>query len=302
MLLVYFSRWRALSYLSWQAQFLENFDEFITGVQTNGGNILWATVKILVILLFARIILAALSKITRFVISSAKQKQDEKQEKRTTTLMTLFHSTSRYVIYFIAIIAILDQIGFHNVTSNLMMTAGIGSVAIGFGAQSLVKDVVTGIFMMFENQLSVGDFVKIGENEGFVEATAMRVTYLRTKSGEQVIIPNGTINRITNYSRGNGTAFITVSTAYEANTADIIKLLEEHFPDFVKKHEEKIEELPYVVGITQFSASSVDIGIGCKTKPMQQVAVERELRLFVKELFDGHGIEFPYQHIDVHTK
>ena len=288
--------------ISWQEQFFENVAEFTISIKTSGGNILWAFVKIIVILLLTRIVIKLLSSITKQVMGSNKWKQTEKQAKRTTTLMTLFHSTSRYLIYFIAIIAILEQLGFHNIVSNLMVTAGIGSVAIGFGAQSLVKDVVTGFFMMFENQVSVGDYVKIGESEGFVEATAMRVTYLRTRAGEQIIIPNGTIGRIINYSRGNSSAFIVVSTAYEADTEAIIALLKDSLSNFAEKYKETIEEPPVVTGITMFTASSVDIGISCKTKPLQNLAIERELRLHVKKVFDVNKIKFPYQKIDVHTK
>ena len=288
--------------ISWQEQFLENLAEATNTIKASGGNILWALVKIIVILLLARMLIKLLSNVTRIITNSNKWKQTEKQAKRTTTLMTLFHSTSRYLIYFIAIVAVFEQLGFHNIVSNLMVTAGIGSVAIGFGAQSLVKDVVTGFFMMFENQLSVGDYVKIGDSEGFVEATAMRVTYLRTRTGEQIIIPNGTIDRIINYSVGNNRAFITISTAYETDTEVIISLLKDNLKDFANNHKDIIEEPPVVTGITAFTAFSVDIGISCKTKPMQNLFIERELRLFVKKVFDENNIEFPYQKIDVHTK
>lgn len=286
------------STVSWYDQFLENVKNFVNNIADNIGNILWVLLQIVLVVILARVAINLVSSITKHMMTSKRYHQNEKQGKRIDTLMTLTRSTMRYVIYFFAGIIILGYLGFNDIIGYLLGTAGIASVAIGFGAQSLVKDVVTGFFMMFENQFSVGEFVKIGEDEGYVEATAMRVTYLRTMKGEQIIIPNGTIGRITNYSRGNNLASVTVSTAYEANTAQIIQLLEEALTAFAKEHKDLLEGKPAVLGITAFSDSSVDIGISCKTKAMKQRQVEREIRILVKELFDENHIAFPYPHVD----
>ncbi len=284
--------------VSWYEQFFENVKNFIDSIVDNIGNILWVLLQIVIVVIVAHIAIDLVSSITKRVMDSERYHEDEKQGKRVDTLMTLARSTMRYVIYFFAGIIILGHLGFNDIIGYLLGTAGVASVAIGFGAQSLVKDVVTGFFMMFENQFSVGEFVKIGENEGYVEATAMRVTYLRTTKGEQIIIPNGTIGRITNYSRGNNLASVTVSTAYEANTAQIMNLIEEALAVYAKENKDLLEGKPAVLGITAFSDSSVDIGISCKTKAMKQRQVEREIRMVVKELFDDNNITFPYPHVD----
>ena len=115
--------------------------------------------------------------------------------------------------------------------------------------------------MIFENQFSVGDYIRIDDVEGTVEATAMRVTYLRSMKGDQIIIPNGTIERVINYNKGNAVAAVTISTAYESDTRKVMELIGLAVERYAKEHEQLIEEPPFVQGITNFGPSSVDIGM-----------------------------------------
>ena len=171
---------------------------------------LWAVLKVAAIFLAARFALALVSRLTSHVMNSARYHRTEASGKRTNTVMTLARSSFRYLVYTVALVMALVQLGVGDLVNNLIVTAGIGSVAIGFGAQSLVKDMVTGLFLMFENQFSVGDYIKVDGQEGYVEATAMRVTYLRTFKGEQIIIPNDNISQVINYTRGGYMAMVTV--------------------------------------------------------------------------------------------
>lgn len=278
-------------------QFLSNFQDIITYLKTHAGQLLWDLLATVVIFFIARLALYLVSRITRNVMDNPKYHTTERQGKRIDTIMTLVRSVARYVIYFIAILQMLAQFGFGSTMQNLLVTAGIGSLAIGFGAQNLVRDVVTGLFMMFENQFSVGDYIKTDEAEGTVEAAAMRVTYLRSLKGDQIIVPNGSISRVVNYTRGGSVAKIIISTAYEADTRRVIGIIGEAVEKYAQENGQLIEEAPFVQGITNFGESSVDIGVVCKAKPMKQWEVERGMRLAVKEQFDAMGVEFPYPHM-----
>lgn len=277
-------------------QFYDNFLRLLNYFESNGGDLLWKLMMIAIVFVLAKLLLSAISRFTKHMMSAERYHQTEYQGKRVDTLMTLLRSVARYGIYFIAILIVLGQLGMSNVISNLIVTAGIGSVAIGFGAQSLVKDVVTGLFMMFESQFSVGDYVQIDDNTGTVEATAMRVTYLRTFKGEQVIIPNGSISRITNYSRGDNLAYLKIATPYEQDTAEVMELIQKAAEGYAGAHTELILAAPYVQGIVEFADSAVLIGVGCKVHSMKQWEVERGLRLAIKEAMDEAGVSFPYPH------
>src|SRR5699024_6993326 len=134
-------------------------------------------------------------------------------EKKINTLSTVLKNIIKYIFYFIGLVMVLDM--FNISTSSILATAGIGGLAIGFGAQSLVKDIITGFFILFEDQFSVGDYVKIGEYEGIVEELGVRVTKIRDFSGELHIIPNSNIGAVTNRTRGAMRALVKVSVAYE---------------------------------------------------------------------------------------
>lgn len=278
-------------------QFKENFDQFFQLIVDNRGNILWNLFLIVLIVIFARLTLSLVSAFTKSIMSKEKYQITTSQGKRIHTLLSLLRSTVRYVVYFIAFLMIISLLGFGKPLGNILVTAGIGSLAIGFGAQNLVRDVVTGFFMIFENQFAVGDYIKIDDAEGTVEATAMRVTYLRSLKGDQIIIPNGTITRVVNYTRGGYVASIVISTAYEANTRKVIDFIDRAVQQYAQSHPDLIVEPPVVLGVGSLNSSSVDINVSCKVRPMKQWEVERGMRLAVKEMFDLNEIEFPYPHM-----
>lgn len=278
-------------------QFSYNLESFVKNLSDNAGNILWNLLSIIAIFLLARLVLALVSTITSAIMSREKYNTSTIQGKRMHTLMTLLRSVCRYAIYFLAFFAALGLLGFGKTLDALIVTAGIGSFAIGFGAQNLVCDVVTGLFMVFENQFAVGDYIKTDEAEGTVEAAAVRVTYLRSLKGDQIIIPNGSISRVVNYTRGGYAASVTIPTPYECDTRKLIDLIDKVVQQYAQDHEQLIEEKPVVLGVTGFTSYSVEIGVICKVKPMKQWEVERGMRLAVKELFDNNGITFPYPHM-----
>lgn len=213
------------------------------------------------------------------------------EQKRFDTLKDIIKSIFRYIVYFVAFTPILETLGIN--ISSLIAAAGIGGLAIGFGAQNLVKDVITGFFILFEDQFQVGDYVETGGKSGIVEEMAIRVTKIRDFNGDLHIIPNGSIDKVTNRSRGNMRALVEVSIAYEENLDRTLEVLRKLCTEIAEEND-KIVEGPTVLGVTKLGESDVTISVMAKTIPMEQWAVERELRKRIKERLEDKGIEIPY--------
>ena len=214
---------------------------------------------------------------------------------RIITMTQTIKRIVKYVLLFFALVISLDMFGVN--TASLIATLGIGGFALTFGAQSLVKDMITGFFILIENQYSVGDYVQIGSKEGIVEELGIRITKIRDFTGELHIIPNGSITEVTNKTRGQMRALVKVGVSYEDDLDHVFSVLNRIADDL--KNDENIIEGPTVLGVTQLANSSVEISIVAKTVPLQQWAVERNLRKRIKEEFEKEGIEIPYQKIVV---
>jgi len=253
-------------------------------------NVLEKAIKIIAILIIVRITI----KISYIIIDKFFQKQQKfkfrMEERKANTLAVILKSISKYVLYFIAIVPILEVFGIS--PASVLAAAGIGGLAIGFGAQSLVKDIITGFFILFEDQYAIGDYIKVGEFDGIVEEMGIRVTKVRGFSGELHIIPNGNIQTVTNKSRGAMRAWVDVSIAYEEDIDNAINLLNELVKEMANN--KNIVEGPTVLGVTNLGASEVVLSVIAKTKAMEQWAVERDIRKKIKEAFDKAGIEIPY--------
>ncbi|MDI3480832.1 MAG: moderate conductance mechanosensitive channel [Tepidanaerobacteraceae bacterium] len=212
-------------------------------------------------------------------------------ENKRKTLTSLLKSVVRYVTYFVALINLLQLVGID--TKSLLTAAGIGGLAVGFGAQNLVRDVISGFFIIFEDQYGVGDYVEAAGVAGTVEDIGIRSTRLRDFGGQLHIIPNGEITLVTNHSRGSMRALVEISVAYEENLDRVMEVLEDVCRE-VRSRREDIVEGPTVLGVTNLGSSEVVITILARTVPMQQWSVEREIRKAVKERFDKENIEIPY--------
>jgi len=261
-------------------------------------NIFGKAIKVIILLIVVKIVLRILNALIDRTIAKRVKTMSIKEERKIKTLMAVFRNILKYILYFIAIVIILDIFGVN--TSSILATAGIGGLAISFGAQSLVKDIITGFFILFEDQYSVGDYVTIGDYTGIVEEVGIRVTKLKDFSGELHIIPNGQITVVTNMGRGPMRSSVVVRIAYEEDIDKAIKVIEEVL-DKIKKANDSIIEGPSVLGVTSLGDSGVDITIVAKTKPMEQWALERQIRKAVKEAFDEEGIEIPYSKIVVYN-
>ncbi|NLZ52949.1 MAG: mechanosensitive ion channel family protein, partial [Thermoanaerobacteraceae bacterium] len=178
-------------------------------------------------------------------------------------------------------------------TTSLLTAAGVGGLALGFGAQNLVKDVISGFFIIFEDQYNVGDYVEVAGVSGVVDEIGLRTTKVRDFGGQFHIIPNGEITLVTNYSRGVMRALVNINIAYEEDFDKVLKALEEVCHQ-VKKIRKDIVEGPSILGISNLGPTEVVVSILARTEPMQQWSVEREIRKAVLEKFAKEGIEKPY--------
>lgn len=229
------------------------------------------------------------------IIDKAVRKQVESDlrftmdTKKANTLGELLKSVLKYTVYFFGIAAILA-----NVFNGISLTfASIGGVAVGFGAQSLVKDLINGISILFEGQYEVGDHITLGNYSGVVESLGIRTTVLKDFSGDIHIIPNGIITTVTNHSRSDMRFIVDVEIAYEESIDNTIKLINQVCDRYTKTNN-NITEPPVVLGVTSLNASGITIRVVGKAKPLTQGIAERDLRKEIKLELDREGIEIPY--------
>lgn len=247
-----------------------------------------SALKIFLILLFAMIIIKLSRKIIdRLFVKQRHHRKISISERRENTLTKLLKSVVTYIVYFVAFIMILSTFGFDIMP--LLAGAGVAGLAIGFGAQSLVKDIISGFFIIFEDQFSVGDYVDILGNEGTVEEIGLRTTKLKSYTGEQQIIPNGNITQVTNYSIHNGLAIVDINLSYEADVEQAEKLIEMILGDLPGRYKEVLAK-PRIEGIEALELSHVVIRIIAETLPNHQVTISRVIRKEIKEKLNSNGI------------
>jgi small conductance mechanosensitive channel len=179
-------------------------------------------------------------------------------------------------------------------TTAIIASAGVIGLAVGFGAQSLVKDVLSGAFLLFEGIISVGDSVKVGEHSGKVELIGLRNIHLRKFSGELRVIPNGEVNSFGNFNRDYMRAIVEVGVAYEQDVERGMKVLEEIANKWAQENQDIILESPVIQGVLSLGSSEVILRVVTKVKPMTHWGAERELKRRIKDAFDKKGIEIPF--------
>lgn len=235
-------------------------------------------------------------KVTTSAVKSVmiRQKGDGAEK---SSMTVLFVNLIKYGTLFIAALMIIDNV-FGIKTSALLATAGVASVALGFGAQSLVQDVITGIFILMENYYSVGDLITLDGHIGTVEYLGIRSTKIRTFNGDIYNIPNGQVKTVLNHARGDRNIYLDIPVAYEHTLEQVTQVLELAF----STAEQKIENLastPQVLGISKFADSCMNIKITAVCKEGMQYATERDLLGLIKKTFDDNGIEIPYNKLVV---
>ncbi|HEX2190685.1 MAG TPA: mechanosensitive ion channel domain-containing protein [Longimicrobiaceae bacterium] len=223
------------------------------------------------------------------------------QEQRTKTLLSLVRSIGIVVILVLMVFMVLGALGIN--LGPLLAGAGVIGLAVSFGAQSLVKDVISGLFILFENQYGVGDVIRLDTAvSGTVERMTLRVVVLRDVHGVVHIVPNGEIKRVSNLTRTWSRVVLDVGVAYREDVDRVMEVLRDVGRELCEDADWKhflVEEVT-VPGIEAFTDSSINIRIMAKTVPLKQWDVARELRRRIKRRFDAEGIEIPFPQRTVH--
>jgi small conductance mechanosensitive channel len=273
-------------------------DEALDLLLTRGGRVLLVLAVILVLLL---LIQRFISPLVRVAIREQMEGQPEVEvQKRISTLSHVIYRTLLGVLALAAVLMILPEFG----VSVGPLVAGVGliGIAVGFGAQSLVKDVISGVFILLENQYGIGDVVELAGTVGLVEDINLRRTVLRDLDGTVHFVPHGLIDRTSNMSKGFARVNLNVGVAYDSDLEHVFAVINRvgqelaHDPQFGPL----IREAPQVERVDGFLDSSIEIKVLGTTEPIQQWAVTGELRRRLKLAFDEEKIAIPFPRRDIH--
>lgn len=224
------------------------------------------------------------------------ERKGKKLTKKRKTLIPLINTTVKIAAAFIGGIVVLDQLGVN--TRPILAGAGIVGLAVGFGAQTLVKDVINGLFILLQDLISVGDVAVFGDKGGLVEAVGLRTVTLRDLAGNVHVIPHSSIDTVTNMTKGYSRYVFDVGVAYREDVDEVMEVLRkigdemQTDPNYKKDILEPLE----ILGVDQFADSAVIIKARITTKPIRQWAVGREFNRRMKKAFDQRGIEIPFPH------
>jgi len=209
---------------------------------------------------------------------------------RARTLEPLLKNAALYLLAFLALMMILREVGID--IQALLVSAGVVGLAIGLGAQSLIKDVITGFFLLFEGLIAVGDVIEIGNNVGTVEAIGLRVTQIRTLKGAVRVVPNGELTQFANYNRGWARAVVDVGVAWEEDVRRALGTLEAAGRNWAQETGLALEA-PEVQGIVRFGEAEIVLRVQVKVPPARREEIENELRRRILEEFRAAGIREP---------
>lgn len=268
------------------SSFIERQLKAFTGYEFSGPVI--AVVKTLGIAVTAVLLVKAGSFLIRKLFEKREKFRFAADNKRINTMATLLASLYRYAVYLVAGVVILSDV-FE--LKSVLAAAGVGGIAIGLGAQSLIRDIISGFFILLEDQFAVGDLITIDSMNGTVEEMELRITKLRNFNGDLYIIPNGEIKKVVNHTRGNKAVLVDIPVAY---TADMEKVFAAAGSVCKEAADEitNLVEAPQVLGITELGRESLNLRILAKARPNEHWQAEREIRKRVKETFDREGIVF----------
>lgn len=267
----------------------------------NGGRTLGAIVIVIVVAMIAlRVWHGTVRRIVARVQAQSENLPRERQLK-VQTLAAVIRTTGAIALTFMAALLVLNQ--FIEI-GPLIAGAGVVGIAIGLGAQSLIRDIINGFFILLEDHFGVGDVIKINDQyAGFVEHLDLRRTVLRNLEGALITVPNGEIKVVANLTKDWSRMVVDLGVAYKEDTDRVIQVLEGVSDELLADETlgPVILERPEIVGVEALAESQVTIRILLKTAPMQQWAVGRKYRALVKKAFDRESIEIPFPHRTVYT-
>lgn len=218
---------------------------------------------------------------------------------RARTLGPLLSSVARYLVAFIVGVVVLQELGID--VRAVIVSAGVVGLAVGLGAQSLIRDVITGFFILFENLVAVGDVIEVGPHVGVVEAVGLRVTKIRKFTGELRIVPNGELTAFGHHTAGWGRALVEVGIGYDQDVTRALEALEAVGRALRDAHPAAVLEPPVAEGILRFGESDVVLRLHARVEAVQKGPLELELRRRVKEGLEAAGIRIPFPQRVVHV-
>lgn len=279
---------------------MEIFYQYIETIQWK--DIISTSIRILLILLIALVVVkfikALLKRLEDNLINTSLRSGEPPSEsqKRIETIIRLIKQAALIALWITVSLIVLRELGVE--IAPIIASAGVVGLAVGFGAQNLVRDVISGFFIILENQIRVGDVAIINGTGGLVEKIHFRTTVLRDLSGIVHVFPNGTINTLSNLTQEWSAYVFDIGVAYKENTDDVIEVMRNVGKDM--KNDENIGELmleePEIFGVDKFDDSAVIIKGRIRTKPIRQWEVGREYLRRVKLAFDSQNIEIPFPH------
>lgn len=265
-------------------------------IELDWARIVESAIEVVVILVVGSLAYVALrvvrNRIGRMPIEAGPGANERLQRRKT--LASVMTTGGLILIIAVTLMMVLETIGLP--LGPLLATAGVASLAIGFGAQTLVKDVISGIFILLEDQYAIGDVVETAGVDGIVEQVNLRTTILRDLHGVVHVVPNGEIRVLSNKTKGWSRTVLEIGVGYREDPDRVIAVLEEIAQEI---HEDPVFgalllEPPTVPGVEAFGDSAITIRMMAKTLPLKQWDVARELRRRIKHRFDAEGIEIPY--------
>ena len=257
---------------------------------------------LLILILFSlvlRIVTIAFNRLeSLLMVRAEKSKHTDTDEagKRIKTLIGIARSVVRILLWFTVLMILLQQLGAN--IAPVLASAGIIGLAVGFGAQELVRDVISGFFMLLENQIRAGDVAIINGTGGVVEKIELRTTTLRDASGVVHVFQNGKVNSLSNMTKEWSAIVFDIGVAYKENTSHVMSVMQQVGDELQADPEwsDKIIAAIEVQGLDRFDDSAIIIRARIKTRPIQQWSVGREYRKRLKEAFDRENIEIPFPH------
>jgi small-conductance mechanosensitive channel len=261
-----------------------------------------ALLVILAVILILLSILFVPKVIASFVRNASVEQTDEELQKRADTLTSVIVTTLQVLIIFIFGLMIVSQFVPAGTITPILTATGVVGVAIGFGAQSLVKDIIAGLFIILENQYRKGDVVKIADTSGVVEEINLRRTILRDMDGIYHVVPNGEIRVASNYTKQVSKVNLNVSVSYDTNLDQAMSVINRIGQEMASDPAwaSSFISPPKALRVDNLGDSGVEIKIVAETKPMRQWDITGELRLRIKKAFDKEGIEIPWPHTKVY--
>lgn len=238
--------------------------------------------------------------ISRLIAAVDRGEKDEEGQKRAATLESVVGYVARITIWILAGLMLLKALGIQ--IGPILAAAGIIGVAVGFGAQTLVEDVISGFFILLEDQVRVGDVVEVSGKSGFVERVNLRMIVLRDLSGNVHYVRNSTIRTVTNMTKEFSYYVFDIGVAYREDVDEVIDIMKDvgrqlrQDPEYAGEIMDDLE----VFGLDQFGDSSIVIKARFKTKPIKQWYVGREYNRRLKAAFDEQDIEIPFPHVTVY--